>query len=118
MLKFHSYVRQNDSECRKWKVYRGFTLHGFSYVWLLTFILSFKLILKASLIRPVLLVEESGEAGENQQPVCKGYSLSHNVVSSTPCLSRVRTRVGKKPVNTGASLKQYNVEISFICETK
>jgi hypothetical protein len=51
--------------------------------------------------RPVLLVEETGVAGENHQPVCKGYSLSHNVVSSTPCLSRVRTRVGKKPVNTG-----------------
>ena len=50
--------------------------------------------------RPVLLVEETGVAGENHQPVCKGYSLSHNVVSSTPCLSRVRTRVGKKPVNT------------------
>jgi hypothetical protein len=29
MFKVHSYVRQNDSECRKWKVYRGFTLHGF-----------------------------------------------------------------------------------------
>ena len=29
MFKVHSNVRQNDSECRKWKVYRGFTLHGF-----------------------------------------------------------------------------------------
>ena len=36
MFKVHSYARQNDSECRKWKVYRGFTLHVFSYVWLLT----------------------------------------------------------------------------------
>jgi hypothetical protein len=33
MFKVHSYVRQNDSECRKWKVYREFTLHGFSYAW-------------------------------------------------------------------------------------
>ena len=43
--------------------------------------------------RTVLLVEETGEPGENHRPVTSHcQTLSHNVVSSTPRLSGVRTR--------------------------
>jgi hypothetical protein len=39
----------------------------------------------------VLLVEESGVPGENHRPVASHWqTLSHNVVSSTPHLSRIR----------------------------
>jgi hypothetical protein len=40
----------------------------------------------------VLLVEETGVSGENHQPVAsQRHTLSHNVVSSTLRLSRIRT---------------------------
>ena len=40
----------------------------------------------------VLLVEESGEHRENHRPVASDWQiLSHNVISSSPCLSGVRT---------------------------
>jgi len=40
----------------------------------------------------VLLVEETGVPGENHRPAaCHRQTLSHNVVSSTPCLSRIIT---------------------------
>jgi len=40
----------------------------------------------------VLLVEETGVPGENHRPVTSHWqTLSHNVVSSTPCHERVRT---------------------------
>ena len=40
----------------------------------------------------VLLVEEPGIPGENHQPIASHCpTLSHNVVSSTPCLSGIRT---------------------------
>jgi len=36
--------------------------------------------------RSVLLVEVTGEPGENHRPDASyGHTLSHNVVSSTPC---------------------------------
>ena len=39
-----------------------------------------------------LLVEETGIPGENQQPVASHWqTLSHNVVSSTPHMSGIRT---------------------------
>jgi len=39
----------------------------------------------------VLLVEETGIHGENLWPVASYWqTLSHNVVSSTPCHERVR----------------------------
>jgi hypothetical protein len=42
--------------------------------------------------RSVLLVEETRVPGENHWPVASHWqTLSHNVVSSTPHLSRVRT---------------------------
>jgi hypothetical protein len=42
--------------------------------------------------RSVLLVEENRVHGENHQPaVCHRQTLSHNVVSSTPRLSRIQT---------------------------
>jgi hypothetical protein len=42
--------------------------------------------------RSVLLVEETGVHGENHRPVASNSQiLSHNVVSSTPRLSGVRT---------------------------
>jgi hypothetical protein len=40
--------------------------------------------------RSVLLVEETGVPGENHRPAASQTS-SHNTVSSTPCLSRIRT---------------------------
>ena len=36
----------------------------------------------------VLLVEETGVSGKNYRPAA---TLSHNIVSSTPCLSGIRT---------------------------
>jgi hypothetical protein len=42
--------------------------------------------------RSILLVEETGIPGENHQPAASHLqTLSHNVVSSTPHLSEVRT---------------------------
>ena len=42
--------------------------------------------------RQVLLVEETGVPGENHRPVASHWqTFSHNVVSSTPCLSRIQT---------------------------
>ena len=42
--------------------------------------------------RSVLLVEETGVPGENHRPVASHrQTLPHNVVSSTPRLSRIRT---------------------------
>ena len=42
--------------------------------------------------RSVLLVEETGVPGENHRPVASHWqTLSHNVVSSTPCLSGIWT---------------------------
>jgi hypothetical protein len=42
--------------------------------------------------RSVLLMEETGVAGETHQPVASHFqTLSHNVVSGTLCLSRIRT---------------------------
>jgi len=42
--------------------------------------------------RSVLLVEETGVPGENYRPVASHWqTLSHNSVSSTPCLSGVQT---------------------------
>jgi hypothetical protein len=41
----------------------------------------------------VLLVEETGVPGENHQPVASHWqTLSHNIVSSTPCLVGIRTQ--------------------------
>jgi hypothetical protein len=43
-------------------------------------------------IRSVLLVEETGVLGENHWPVaCHWQTLSHNVVSSSPCLNGIQT---------------------------
>jgi len=40
----------------------------------------------------VLLVEDTGEAGENHRPAASHWQiLSHNVVSSTPHMSGIRT---------------------------
>ena len=40
----------------------------------------------------ISLVEETGVPGENHRPVASHFqTLSHNVVSSTLCLSRLRT---------------------------
>jgi len=40
----------------------------------------------------VILVEENEEPGKNQRPFARHWqTLSHNVVSSTPCLSGIRT---------------------------
>ena len=40
----------------------------------------------------VLFVEETGVSGENHQPAASHWQLlSHNVVSSTPRLSGIRT---------------------------
>jgi hypothetical protein len=42
--------------------------------------------------RSVLLVEETGVPGENDQPATSDWqNLSYNVVSSTPRLSEIRT---------------------------
>ena len=42
--------------------------------------------------RSVLLVEETGVPGENHRSVASHWqTLSHNVVSSTPRLSRIQT---------------------------
>ena len=42
--------------------------------------------------RSVLLVEETGIPGENHRPAASHWqTLSHNVVSSTPCLSGIQT---------------------------
>jgi hypothetical protein len=42
--------------------------------------------------RSVLLVEETGVSGENHQPAASHLQTSsHNVASSAPCLSGVRT---------------------------
>jgi hypothetical protein len=42
----------------------------------------------------VLLVEETGVPGENHRPVASHrQTLSHNVVSSTPRLSRIQTHI-------------------------
>ena len=42
--------------------------------------------------RSVLLVEETGVSGENHRPAAsQRQTLSHNVVSSTPRLSGIRT---------------------------
>jgi hypothetical protein len=42
--------------------------------------------------RSVLFVEETGVPGENHRPAASHCTiLSHNVVSSTPRLSRIRT---------------------------
>ena len=42
--------------------------------------------------RSVLLVEETGVLKENQRPVANHWqTMSHNVVSSTPRLSWIRT---------------------------
>ena len=42
--------------------------------------------------RPVVLVEETGVPRENHRPATSHlYSLSHNVVSSTPRQSGIRT---------------------------
>ena len=40
--------------------------------------------------RSVLLVKETGVPGENHRPVAS-QTLSHNVVSSTPCLTLIPT---------------------------
>jgi len=40
----------------------------------------------------VLLVEKTGVAGENHEPASSQWqTVSHNVVSSTPCMSGIRT---------------------------
>ena len=40
----------------------------------------------------VLLVEETGVPGENHRPIASHLqNLSHNVISSTPCQSGIRT---------------------------
>ena len=42
--------------------------------------------------QPVLLVEETAVTRENHWPAASHWqTLSHNVVSSTPCLSGIRT---------------------------
>jgi hypothetical protein len=42
--------------------------------------------------RSVLLVEETGVPGDNHRPAVSHWqTLSHNVVSSTPCLRGIRT---------------------------
>ena len=42
--------------------------------------------------RSVLLVDETRVPGENHRPAASHWqTLSHNVVSSTPCLSGIRT---------------------------
>ena len=48
--------------------------------------------ISAILLQSVLLVEESGVPTENHRPAASHFQiLSHNVVSSTPRLSGVRT---------------------------
>jgi len=49
----------------------------------------------STIIQLVLLVEEARVPGENHQPAASHQqTLSHNVVSSTPRLSGVRTHNG------------------------
>ena len=60
-------------------------------VWVMVFNATFNNI-SATLWRSVLLVEETGVPGENQLPAASHWqTLSHNVVSSTPHLSGIRT---------------------------
>jgi len=48
----------------------------------------------SNIVASVLLVEETGVPGENHRPAANHWqTLSHNVVSSTPLLSGVRTHV-------------------------
>ena len=48
--------------------------------------------ISAILWRSVLLVEETGVPGENHRPAASHWQTwSYNVVSSTPCLSGIRT---------------------------
>ena len=61
-------------------------------VWFMAFNANFNNISVISW-RTVLLVEETGVPGENHWPVASHWqTLSHNVVSSTPSLSRIRTK--------------------------
>ena len=69
-----------------------FCFYWFSdFGWFMVFNATFNNI-SVILWRTVLLVEESGVPGENHWPVASNWqTLSHNVVSSTPRLSGIRT---------------------------
>ena len=61
-------------------------------VWFMVFNDSFNNISVISCMWSVLLVEETGVPGENHWPIAShGETLLHNVVSSTPHFSVIRT---------------------------
>jgi hypothetical protein len=71
--------------------------------------------------RSVLLVEETGVPGENHQSAASHWqTLSHNVVSSTPRLSGMRTHnySGDHPAHPDSSVHHYHVYISMNCFVK
>ena len=75
---------------------QGGKIKYFDFVWfgLVWFMVSNATFNNISVIscHSVLLVEETGVPGKNHQPATSNWqTLSHNVVSSTPHLSRVRT---------------------------
>jgi len=66
-------------------------LFSFTLVWVMVFNDTFYKISSISW-RSVLLVKETGVLGENHRTVANHWqTLSHNVVSSKPCPSRIRT---------------------------
>jgi hypothetical protein len=69
----------------------AFTQGNDGLVWFMVFNATFNNISVISW-RSVLLVEETGVPWENHRPVASHIqTLSHNVVSSTPRMSEVRT---------------------------
>jgi hypothetical protein len=63
------------------------------YVWFMVFKATFNNISVISW-RSVLLVEETGEPGENHRLVASHLqTLSHNVVSSSPRMSGIRNHI-------------------------
>jgi hypothetical protein len=63
--------------------------------------------------RPVLLVEETGVPGENHRTAASRWqTLSHNAVSSTPCLDGIRTHLNY--VIKGSSFLDLTMIQSFI----
>ena len=71
--------------------------------------------------RSVLLVEETGVPGKNHRSAASHWqTLSHNVVSSTPRLSGMRTHnySGDHPAHPDSSVHHYHVYISMNCFVK
>ena len=71
-----------------------FSTQLYIFDWLVWFMVFSATLSNISVIlwRSVLLVEEIGVSGENHRPAASHWqTLSHNVVSSTPRLSGVRT---------------------------